>query len=111
MSSRFAADAHGRQIVVVTTPSAGLDVGMRFLLIGNEFTSAQDGVWWTGYREGRRPTAREMAEARAPYNPSARYQREHAEPVDDDLLPEPTAIELARLEQQRSPTDLVNVAA
>ena len=80
-------------------------------MIGNEFRSAEDGVWWTGYRVGRRPTAREMAEARAPCNPSARYQREHAEPVDDDLLPEPTAIELARLEQQFTPADLVDVAA
>ena len=108
MSSRLAADAFGRQIVVITTPSAGLDSGMRFLMLGNEFRCNQDGVFWCGYREGRRPTAREMAEARAPFNAPREYDLPK---VDDDDLSEPDALFLARVEQEREPVDLLNVAA
>jgi hypothetical protein len=64
-------------------------------------------------RPGRAPTAREQADSarRAPYSPSvSRKWRERRE-VPDELLDEPTAIELARLEQQRQPSDLIGRVA
>lgn len=61
---------------------------------------------------GRPPTAAEMAEARTPYNaPTAPpINRERVEP-DDDQLAESEAIRLARIEQQRTPVDLLRAVA
>lgn len=58
---------------------------------------------------GRPPTPQERAEARAPYEAvsSKRDRRERR----DDELDERAALEAYRLEQQRQPPDLVNVAA
>jgi hypothetical protein len=111
VSSRYAFDSHGRLVVEVTSPTiVELPVGWRAVVVGNDLPCNQVGFGWLG-RTGRPPTAREMVEARAPYNSTARQERERRQPVDDELLAEAAAIELARLEQQRQPADLVNVAA
>jgi hypothetical protein len=38
VSSRLGLDSRGRRIVVVTSPSCGLEVGDRFLVLGNTIT-------------------------------------------------------------------------
>lgn len=46
MCSRLALDKYGRPVVVVTTPSPGQPVGMRFLVIGNAVRAAEHEVYF-----------------------------------------------------------------
>jgi hypothetical protein len=106
MSSRLAVDGHGRAVVVVTTPSPCLEVGMRFPVVD----AIELNTWLT--QPGRPPTAKEQAEARPPYvspNPSRRAAKR--EDLDDELLDERAALEACIREQQREPADLIGRAA
>jgi hypothetical protein len=53
VSSRLALDAAGRRIAVVTAPAAGLEVGMRFVVLGDALKVAEPGFHFTGARTGR----------------------------------------------------------
>jgi hypothetical protein len=106
MSSRLAVDQRGRTVVVVTTPSPCLCVGMRFPVVD----AIELNTWLRGH--GRPPTAREQAEAKLPYRSPNAIRRELArEAPDDDLLDERAALEACRREQQREPADLIGRAA
>lgn len=73
--------------------------GLRWLVI----------VWEA--KTGRKPSALEMQQARAPYRAGvSRREREHQQ-VPDELLADQEAVELARLEQQREPPDLIGRVA
>jgi hypothetical protein len=111
MSSRLALDSKGRRIVVQTSESVGIPFGWRGLLVGDTVQAGGTAVFFQANRSGRPPTARERSTVRAPYDPTTRTRREQAQTVDDDELAEPDAIELARLEQQFAPTDLVSAVA
>jgi hypothetical protein len=101
MSSRLTIDAYGRLIAEGTCLELR---GLRWLVVD---------MFELGFvRPGRPPTAREREAAQryAPYRPAwSRQERERETP--DEQLAEEAAIQLARLEQQRQPPDLVNVAA
>jgi hypothetical protein len=55
VSSRLALDAYGRRIAVVTAPAVGLDVGDRFLVLGDALPCAEPGFMFTGTSTGRSP--------------------------------------------------------
>ena len=108
MSSRLAFDHHGRLVAIEAD-------GTRWVVLGNLVYSTSSGeiilFGWLG-RSGRPPTAREMAEARPPYeSTSAMRERRQRLEVPDDELDEKAAIEAARLEQQRQPADLLQAVA
>lgn len=106
MSSRVDVAADGRKVVVVVdATSPDLPPGLTFVLRGNAFDL--DGhPCWLG-RSGRPPTPREQLEARAPYSPGkSRRERERREP-DDDEVTDREAIEWARRQQERSPSNLL----
>ena len=102
MSSRLAVDQWGRTVVIVTTPTEPwLEVGARFLVV--------DALELGFEPRGRRPTARERAEARPPYESrtkAAAWERRTVI-VEDDELDDEQAIAYARREQQREPADLI----
>jgi hypothetical protein len=104
--SRLAYDHRGRLVCV----DAG---GHRWLVIGNLLCSTVGGdlvlFGWLG-RSGRPATAREQAQARAPYDSNSANRR-RAQPVPDDELDEQAALEAARREQEREPADLIGRAA
>jgi hypothetical protein len=104
--SRLAYDNHGRLVCV----DSG---GRRWLVIGNLLCSTVTGdlvlFGWLG-RSGRPATAREQAQARAPYS-SQRTPRQQRQAVPDELLADQEAVELARREQERAPADLIGRAA
>ncbi len=109
VASRLGSDRLGRPVVIVTAPSTdGLKVGDVFVVLGNNFPAGDVGITWLG-KNGRPPTLAEQTTARAPYR--SMPPRLVAETDDDDQLAEQAAIELARLEQQRTPADLLNAAA
>jgi hypothetical protein len=71
MCSRLGLDDHGRRIVVVSTPSTGLEVGRTFFVLGDAIScaTASDPARWcfTGERTGQvapvlvtRRTSREL---------------------------------------------------
>jgi hypothetical protein len=68
VSSRLARDAHGRLVVEVTTSSPGLDVGDRFVVLGDSISvSAPDdpgGFAFLGTVTGRVPAVEEAARLR-----------------------------------------------
>ena len=71
-----------------------------------------DSIYFLANDKGRRPTPTEQAKARGYSGGWARKAREQRRPeVDDDALAEAAAIELARLEQQHRPPDLIRKAA
>jgi hypothetical protein len=104
--SRLAYDNHGRLICVDTD-------GHRWLVIGNLVCSTVGGdhvlFGWLG-RSGRPATAREQAQARAPYSSQRGLPQQRRE-VPDELLADEEAVELARREQEREPADLIGRAA
>jgi hypothetical protein len=104
MSSRLAVDQRGRTVVVITTPSVLLRVGMSFPVID----ALELNTWLKAH--GRAPTAKERGEARPPYE-STRKRREALEAPEDDLLDEQAALEACMREQQREPVDLIGRAA
>jgi hypothetical protein len=111
LSSALATDALGRPITVVTSPTiVELPVGMVFRDVGNTFVAGEAGLGWLGHRYGRAPTPAEQAAARAPYS-STGSRKSRARVVDDDDLDERMALELCRLEQERSPVDLITAVA
>jgi hypothetical protein len=56
VSSRLAIDPFGRLVAVVTAPAVGLEVGMRFLVLGNEIPVAEPVRFsWVGTGTGRAP--------------------------------------------------------
>lgn len=92
-------------LVIVTVPDATTQLGHMFIVIDPRILGLAP-------PRGRRPTPREMLQARTPYNaplgpPPMREQVE----LDDDQLAESEAIRLARLEQQRRPPDLIQAYA
>jgi hypothetical protein len=114
-SSRIALDPHGRVIAVATTSAPDVEIGRRWILIGNSGRAGERGFEWMG-RSGRKPTARERPEARPPYESrqkTASWERRTAEreQVPDEHLADAEAIRLARLEQQRQPADLLQAVA
>jgi hypothetical protein len=105
MCSRLDVDAHGHPVVVVTSPTEPhLEPGRVFRILGNDLPVHEVGFGWLGTRTGRRPDARERA-ARAS---TARLRQAAA--VDDELLDDEAAIDLARREQQAQPADLIGRA-
>lgn len=104
--SRLAYDKRCRLICI----DAG---GHRWLVIGNLVCSTVTGdlvlFGWLG-RSGRPATAREQAQARAPYS-SQRGLPQQRRDVPDELLADQEAVELARREQEREPADLISRAA
>ena len=97
-------DHFGRAIVVVSSPTIiELPVGLRFVVLGNDLPTAAVGFGWLGKRAGRPPLPAERANG----SYCAPVRRRAPEP-DDDALEPPEAIELARLEQQRTPADLIS---
>lgn len=108
MGLRYAFDSRGRLIVEVTSPTiVELPVGWRGIVLGNYLPVNERGFGWLGRTSARPPNARERATVRPPYDSTSRYQRERASPVDDDQLAEAAAIELARVEQECQPADLI----
>lgn len=113
VSSRLACDQHGRLVAEGTCVELR---GLRWLVLGDTVAAASSGLsvfFLAEQKRGRAATAREQAEAKkhAPYRAGwSRREREQAEP-DDDEFDEQAALEAARLEQQRTPADLVNQAA
>ena len=76
-------------------------------MIGDTIECAGVAIFFAVDRaNGRRPTPRERSSVRDPYR--ARYGRREPQPVDDDALAEQAAIELARIEQERRPVDLIS---
>jgi hypothetical protein len=67
-------------------------------------------IGWLG-TSGRPATAREQAEARAPYSSAKPTRRERRREIPDELLADEEAVELARREQEREPADLISRAA
>jgi hypothetical protein len=103
MSSRLAVDGYGRLIVEGTCLELR---GLRWLVIdGREL-----GLLPT---QARPPDARERMQTAKTFYDSNSGKRARAERLDvpDDELDERAALEAARLEQQRTPPDLLNVAA
>jgi hypothetical protein len=95
-----------------------VELGHRFVLLVDIVEAAGRRVFFmaqeTRIRASRTPTARERAEAQrhAPTSTTSAAGNAKREQVPDgDLLDERAALEAARLEQQRTPPDLVNVAA
>jgi len=103
VSSRLAVDGNGRAVVVVTTPSPCLEVGMRFPVVD----AIELNTWLTA--RGRPPTAEERA-IRAPYSHQKVWSWPR-QPPDDNELDEKAALEACIREQQREPTDLIGRAA
>lgn len=101
-SSRLALDPHNRPVVVVTTGAADIEPGHVFYVLDPHGIGLFE-------PHGRRPTAREQAEARAPYESSPRRWDKPLE-VPDDELDDAQALEAARREQQRTPVDLFQQA-
>jgi hypothetical protein len=109
VSSRLAADGHGGIVVVVTTSTeVGLAPGDRFTCLGNALFAGERGIGWLGAPTGRRATAREAQEARAPYSVPRRLKP--APQPDEDQLDDAEALRLCQLEQRRAPVDLLNAA-
>ncbi len=102
-SSRLALDQANRLIVVATTTDQVTQLGQVFLVLN---------VFRLGWFEprGRRPTAREQATARPPYESSPRRWNKPAD-VPDEELSDQAALEAAYREQTREPVDLIGVAA
>jgi hypothetical protein len=108
VTSRLGYDENGRRIVVATSVAPGVTCGSRLgVVLGDSFVSGGRGVYFLAQERGRRPTAMERSTARPPYDPNHRRKREQ---VADDELDEPSAIQLARLEQETAPADLLNAA-
>ena len=109
MSAKFATGAHGELLVIVTTPSPGLDVGDHFRVIGNTLlvtlVDAPGVVGWLGTPTGRPANHEEALQARP-----SRARPRRAPPLElaDELLDDDAAIEAARVEQQRAPGDLIS---
>jgi hypothetical protein len=94
--------------VVVTSPTEPhLEPGRVFRVLGNDLPVHELGFGWLGTRTGRRPDARERAVRRT----TARLRQAAPPEVDDELLDDESAIELARREQQTRPADLIGKAA
>jgi len=81
VSSRLALDGSGRRIVVVTTPTVGLEVGMRFLVLGDALRCGEPGFYFTGTGIGRMPlpaeTPRRNGTARARREPPRKWTDAH----------------------------------
>lgn len=111
-SSRLRRDRIGRMVVVLAEPTVDLDAGhVLGRVIGNALQAGSLGIGWLG-KSGRPPTAEERAGARAPYRaseykPSAFGVLHGPRDVPDEQLADRAAIELARIEQQRDPPDLI----
>jgi hypothetical protein len=102
-------DQSGRRVVVVTaSESAETPVGWLGVMVGDTFETAGTRIYFLEHNRGRLPTAREQTQTRAPYDPSSTRRQPKRTQVDDDHLAEPEAIELARIEQEREPADLMN---
>jgi hypothetical protein len=105
MSSRLAVDAHGRTVAIVTVRLPDLEPGHCFLVVDPRLVGLMPTL-------GRLPSPRERTDVRAPYDPtSAKRRRAQLAEVPDDQLDEAAALEACRREQERTPPDLVNIAA
>ena len=93
-SSRLARDARGRTVVIATSVGLGVDVGARWIVIGNSFWCARPGVTWLG-KTGRAPSPEERSQARCPFDPVGikAFKRAPEPEVPDELLDEQAAIE------------------
>jgi hypothetical protein len=106
MSSRLAVDAYGRTVAIVTVRLPDLEPGHCFLVVDPRLVGLMPTL-------GRLPSPRERTDVRAPYDPTS-AKRRRAQLVDaapDDQLDEAAALEACRREQERTPPDLVNIAA
>jgi hypothetical protein len=116
MSSRLALDSDGRRVAIVSVRTLpDVELGYRYVVLGDTIASAGTQVFFlaTETRRASRPAnGRERAESQrhAPYQASVSRQ-EREQQVPDDKLADEEAVKLARLEQQRTPVDLINVAA
>ena len=92
--------------------SVGIRRGEVFRLIGNDMPCLSREIGWLG-KTGRPPTDEEKRRCRAPLNSESSYTRTAPPEPEDDELDAEAAIALARLEQERRPTDLIgaNLAA
>lgn len=99
MSSRLAIDRHGRLVAEGTCLELR---GLRWIVVDlfEIFTPP-----------GRPPTPREMAAARAPYDPTSAKRARGRPEVPDEELDDEEAIRQAMLEQRREPVHLVSAAA
>lgn len=111
VSSKLALDRFGRRITIVTSPTIlELPVGMTFRDLGNDMPSDGAGFGWLGARAAsRHPSPREQVEVRPPYS-AAHPRRSARQESDEDDLADEEAIKLARVEQERTPADLLNGA-
>jgi hypothetical protein len=116
MSSRLAQDRSGRTVAIITVRTLpDVELGYRYIVLGDTIASAGVRIFSLANetrRASRPANGRERLESQrhAPYRPAlSRQQREHE--VPDTELADEEAVRLARLEQQRTPADLVNQAA
>jgi hypothetical protein len=113
MSSRLTLDSHGRLIAEGTCVELR---GLRWVVRGDTISAGLSGYnvfFLADQARGRVATAREQADSakRAPYSPSLSRKWREQQEIPDDQLDEREALEAARLEQQRTPADLLNAAA
>jgi hypothetical protein len=112
VSSRLALDSDGRLVAIGT--SAELQ-GQAWVVLGDTIAAAGTSIFFLANetrRESRPATSEEQLEAKrhAPYRAGVARQEREQQATPDDLLAEQEAIRLARLEQQRTPADLLNAA-
>jgi hypothetical protein len=110
MSSRLALDPSGRLIAEGTCVELR---GLRWLVLGDTIAAGMSGYnvfFLADQARGRIATAREQADSarHAPYSPAASRKWREQQEVPDEQLDDREALEAARLEQQRTPADLIS---
>jgi hypothetical protein len=110
-SSKLTRDQFGRLVCVTTSEDVGLPRGSVFIVQGNTIEAGGVTITWMGLT-GRPPTLEERRGAREPYVAGAVARRRAAERErEDDELADEEAIELARIEQEKAPPDLIGAAS